>query len=145
MGSDRRAGLRTPTTQRRVLTEFLDDIASKQGTGVKYLVGTTMFLNENASDDFPMWRQYDLKTGSKGPACDFNMRNFLGTDGSVFVFEVTNRSAGTLAKARDRNTCEALWTLPAQVDSLARIWRINATLVQLSDDGTELMSLVGPS
>jgi hypothetical protein len=90
----------------RVLTEFLDDIASKQGTGV---------------------------------------RNFLGTDGSVFVFEVTNRSAGTLAMARDRNTCEALWTLPTQVDSLARIWRINATLVQLSDDGTELMSLVAPS
>jgi hypothetical protein len=87
----------------------------------------------------------DLKTESTGPACDFNMRNFLGTDGSVFVFEVTNRSAGTLAKARDRNTCEALWTLPAQVDSLARIWRINATLVQLSNDGTELMSLVPPS
>jgi hypothetical protein len=113
--------------------------------GVKYLVGSTMYLNENASDDFPMWRQYDLKTGNKGPACDFNMRNFLGTDGSVFVFEVTNRKAGLLAKARDLNTCEELWTVPSAVDSLGRIWRINTTLVQLSDDGTELTSLVAPS
>jgi hypothetical protein len=113
--------------------------------GMKYVVGQWIYLNETPSDDFPMWRQYDLKTGAKGSACDFNMRNFLGTDGSVFVFEVTNGKAGMLAKGRDRETCDTLWTLPAQVDSLARIWRINTTLVQLSDDGTKLTSLVAPS
>jgi hypothetical protein len=112
--------------------------------GMKYAVGRNMYLNETPSDAFPMWRQYDLETGAKGSACDFNMRNFLGTDGSVFVFEVTNRKAGMLAKARDRETCETLWTLPARVDSLARIWRIDDTLVQLSDDATELTSLVAP-
>jgi hypothetical protein len=92
-----------------------------------------------------MWRQYDLNTGAKGAACDFNMGNFLGSDGTVFVFKVTNRKAGLVAKARDRNTCETLWTLPAAVDSLAHVWRVNDTLVELSDDGTELTSLVAPS
>ena len=109
------------------------------------LVGTTVFVNENESDAFPMWRQYDLKTGTKGAACDFNMSNYLRTNGSVIVFEVTNLKAGLVAKARDLATCDTLWTLPSQVDSLARVWRVNATLVQLSDDRTELSSLVAPS
>jgi hypothetical protein len=113
--------------------------------GATRLVGTTLFVNENKSDAFPMWRQYDLKTGSKGPACDFNMSNFLGTNGSAIVFEVTNRQAGLVAKARDLATCETLWTLPSHVDSFARVWRVNTTLVQLSDDGTELSSMVAPS
>lgn len=120
--------------------ELLLDMPS----GNKVVVGDSILLNENKSDAFPMWRQYDLNTGAKGAACDFNMGNFLGSDGTVFVFEVTNRKAGLAAKARDRNTCETLWTLPAAVDSLAHVWRVNETLVQLSDDGTELMSLVAP-
>jgi hypothetical protein len=92
-----------------------------------------------------MWREYDLKTGDKGPACDFNMSNYLGTDGSVIVFGATNRKADVLAKARDLATCDTLWTVPSEADSLGRIWRVNTTLVQLSDDGTELMSLVPPA
>ncbi len=80
--------------------------------GVKYLVASTMLLNENNSDDFPMWRQFDLKNGDKGPACAFNMRNVLGTDGSVFVFAVTNRKTDFIVEARDRNTCDTVWTLP---------------------------------
>ncbi len=77
-------------------------------------------LNEENSDDFPMWRPFDLKNGAKGPACDF------------------------IVKARDRNTCDNVWTLPSAVDSLARVWRLNTTLVQSSGDGTELTSLVAP-
>jgi hypothetical protein len=113
--------------------------------GAIRLVGTTLFVNENKSEAFPMWRQYDLKTGAKGPACDFNMSNFLGINGSAIVFDVTNPEAGLVAKARDLATCDTLWTLPSQVNSLGRVWRINTTLVQLSDDGTELSSLVAPS
>jgi hypothetical protein len=113
--------------------------------GNKFVVGDSILLNENKSDTFPMWRQYDVNTGAKGAACDFNMGNFLGSDGSVFVFKVSNRKAGLVAKARDRNTCDTLWTLPSAVDSLAHIWRVNDTLVHLSDDGTELTSLVAPS
>jgi hypothetical protein len=113
--------------------------------GAIRLVGTTLFVNENKSEAFPMWRQYDLKTGTKGPACDFNMSNFLGINGSVIVFEVTNPEAGLVAKARDLATCDPLWTLPSRVESYAQVWRINKTLVRLSDDGTELSSLVAPS
>ena len=113
--------------------------------GAIRLVGTTLFVNENKSEAFPMWRQYDLKTGAKGPACDFNMSNFLGVNGSVIVFDVTNREAGLVAKARDLATCDTLWTLPSKVNSFGRVWRINTALVQLSDDGTELSSLVAPT
>jgi hypothetical protein len=113
--------------------------------GATHLAGTTLFVNENKSDAFPMWRQYDLKTGAKGAACDFNMSNFLGTNGSVIVFEVANPQAGLLAKGRDLATCDTVWTLPSRVDSAGRVWRVNATLVRLSDDGTELSSLVSPS
>ena len=113
--------------------------------GATRLVGTTLFVNENKSDAFPMWRQYDLKTGTKGQACDFNMSNFLGTNGSAIVFAVTNPKAGFVAKARDLVTCDTLWTLPSHVDSLGRVWRVNTALVRLSDDGTELSSLVARS
>jgi hypothetical protein len=113
--------------------------------GAIRLVGTTLFHNENKSQTFPMWRQYDLKTGAKGPACDFDMSNFLGTNGSVIVFDVTNPEAGLAAKGRDLATCDTLWTLPSKVNSFGRVWRINTSLVQLSDDGTELSSLVASS
>lgn len=107
-------------------------------------IGTIAFVNEATSLDFPEWRQYNLKTGEKGPACDFPLHNYIGTDGSVLVFEVTNREAGLLAKAYDLATCELLWKLPSAANSLARIWRVNTTLIQLSADGTELSSLVAP-
>ena len=132
-----------PTGQKAVFSpdgEKLMDLPD----GATELVGATLFVNENRSSTFPMWREYDLKTGDKGPACDFNMSNYLGTDGSVIVFGATNRKADVLAKARDLATCDTLWTLPSEATSLGRIWRVNTTLVQLSDDGTELMSLVPP-
>lgn len=105
-------------------------------------VGNTLLVNSTRSQAFPMWHQYDLKTGDQGSACDFPMHNYIGTDGSVFVFEVTNREAGLLATARDRVSCEKLWSIPSEPGSLDRVWRINNTLVQLSDDATQLNSLV---
>lgn len=112
--------------------------------GASELVGNTLLVNDTKSQSFPMWQQYDLKTGDQGSACDFPMQNYIGTDGSIFVFEVTNHNAGLLATARDRISCEKVWSIPSKPDSLARIWRINSTLIQLSDDGTELNSLVAP-
>jgi hypothetical protein len=64
-------------------------------------------------------------------------------DGVVLV--VTSPNANVVAKARDLATCDTLWTIPSQPNSLGRVWRVNTTLVQLSDDGTELVSLVAPS
>jgi hypothetical protein len=55
------------------------------------------------------------------------------------------RYVGRVAEAIDLATCDTLWTLTAPVGSFAQVWRVNTTLVQLSDDGTELVSLVAPS
>lgn len=109
------------------------------------LIGTKLLVDESGDYRFPQWGQYDLKSGAKGETCDFPMNRYLGTDGSVGVFRVDNPQVGLVAKAQDLTTCDTLWELPSQVGSLARVWRVNTTLVQLSDDGTELMSLVAPS
>jgi hypothetical protein len=52
------------------------------------LIGSQLFVNDSKSSAFPVWQPYDLQTGAKGKACDFNMANYLGTDGSVIVFDV---------------------------------------------------------
>lgn len=110
------------------------------------LVGSRLFVDETESPAFPRWGQYDLKTGVKGKTCEFDMGyRYLGTDGSVGVFRIDNPEVGLVAKAVDFATCDTLWELPSQVGSYARVWCINTTLVQLSDDGTELMSLAAPS
>lgn len=68
----------------------------------------------------------------------------FGYHGTALVFEVTNRNAGLLAYARDLDTCERLWELPAPLESLDRIWRIDGTVVHMSNNGTQLNSLVAP-
>jgi hypothetical protein len=50
-----------------------------------------------------------------------------------------------VTKARDLATCDTQWPLSSAVGSFRDVWRVNTTLVQLSDDGTELVSLVAPS
>jgi len=104
------------------------------------LVGSTLFVFLG-DPHFPKWAQFDLRTGERGPTCELDMYKYLGTDGQVAVFAVTNPAAPIVLKAADLNTCEILWRLPKQ-PGLGRVWRVNDTLVRLSDDGTELMSLV---
>ena len=113
--------------------------------GALALVGTTLMVNMTSSQEFPEWQQYNIRDGTAGHACDYPMHNYLGTDGSTLVFEVSNRNAELLAKAHDLNSCERLWTLPKEPDSLDRIWNIDGTLVQLANEGTELRSLVAPN
>jgi hypothetical protein len=108
------------------------------------LIGRTLFVRDS-SGAYPVWQQYDLMTGAKGKACEFDVDNYLGSFGSVAVFKVYNPGARLVAVARDPATCDVVWKIPSQAPSFGRIWRINTTLVQLSDDGTELMSLVAPS
>lgn len=111
-------------------------------------VGSNLFVNESDQSRFPSWRRFDLKSGqeSTGPTCDFDMgRRLLGTHGDIAVLAVTNPKAGFLAKAWKLTTCEPVWSLPAAVDSLARLWQIDGVLVALSADGTELYALDGRS
>jgi hypothetical protein len=63
----------------------------------------------------------------------------------VGVFESGNPNVGLVTKARDLATCDTQWPLSSAVGSFRDVWRVNTTLVQLSDDGTELVSLVAPS
>ncbi|CAA0138193.1 Uncharacterised protein [Mycolicibacterium vanbaalenii] len=114
--------------------------------GTLYLVGTTLMVDGGNSLAFPELQLYNMRDGTAaGPICDYPMHNYLGTDGSTLVFEVTNRNAELLAKAHDLHSCERLWTLPKEPDSLDRIWNIDGTLVQLANEGTELRSLVAPN
>jgi hypothetical protein len=87
-----------------------------------------------------------LQTGEQGKTCEHSLGHpYLGTDGTVAVFEDGSPHVGLLTQARDLTTCDTLWTITSPAGSFRDVWRINTTLVQLSDDGTELMSLVAPS
>ncbi|MDZ5085257.1 MULTISPECIES: hypothetical protein [Mycobacteriaceae] len=113
--------------------------------GTLHLVETTLMVDTGNSRDFPELQLYNMRDGtSEGSVCDYLMHNYIGTDGSILVFEVHNPSAEVLATASDLHSCERLWTLPKRVDSLDRIWNIDGTLVQLAEEGTELISLVSP-
>lgn len=91
------------------------------------------------------WRQFDLTTGKEGNACRPNMTGYVANDGSVGVFEtVRYETTGATTFAMDLNSCEKLWTTPVNPDSFHELWRIDNTLVELSDDGKELHSLVAP-
>lgn len=113
--------------------------------GTLYLVGTTLMVDAGNSLAFPELHLYDMRDGTTiGSVCDYLMHNYIGTDGSTLVFEVHNPGAEVLVTASDMRSCERLWTLPKRVDSLDRIWNIDGTLVQLTNEGTELISLVAP-
>ncbi|AKS36075.1 hypothetical protein AFA91_04585 [Mycolicibacterium goodii] len=110
------------------------------------LIGSTLYINESNNAQMPYWQPYDLNSGDKGKACEIDLgRKYLGTDGTTAVTAVTNPQVDLIAKAFDLKTCEMVWSLPKEANSLGRIWRIGDTLVQLSDDGTELNSLTAPN
>ncbi|WP_234820664.1 hypothetical protein [Mycolicibacterium goodii] len=109
------------------------------------LIGSTLYVNESNNAQMPYWQPYDLKSGEKGKPCEIELgEKYLGTDGTIAVRAVTNPQVDLIAKAFDLRTCEMVWSLPKEPNSFGRIWRIGDTLVRLSDDGTELNSLVAP-
>ncbi|MDZ5085256.1 MULTISPECIES: hypothetical protein [Mycobacteriaceae] len=113
-------------------------------SGAVALVGTTLMVNMTDSQEFPEWQQYSMRDGAAGPVCNFPMDDYVGHHDSTLVFEFSYVQGEVLLAARDLNSCDRLWTIPKEVDSLDRIWRIDGTLVQLTNEGTELRSLVAP-
>jgi len=107
------------------------------------LIGSRLFVQEPANGAERHWQQYDLQTGAKGRACEADMLGYIGSDGAVAVLKNGNANIGLVTKAIDLQTCDTLWTLRSE-GSFRNVWRVGATLVQLSDDGTQLMSLVAP-
>ena len=109
------------------------------------LVGSTLMVEMTDSAIFPEWQQYNMRDGSQGPVCEFPMGHYLGHHESTLVFEYNYYGDEVLMAARDLDSCERLWTLPKEPDSLDRIWYIDGTLVQLAAEATELRSLVAPT
>jgi hypothetical protein len=121
------------------------DVSGDRPHGMQ-LIGTTLWVGEKSNIDESHFQPYDLRTGDEGKPCPFNMINgYLGTDGSVFVRVPSNQESDDLAQAYDLATCDKVWSIPRTVGSSAEVTRIGDTLVQLSNDGTGLMSLVAPS
>jgi hypothetical protein len=121
------------------------DLGGERPNGMQ-LIGTTLWVGETSDANAAHFQSYDLRTGDKGKPCAFDMIDgYLGTDGSVFVRSPWNQKSDDLAQAYDLATCDKVWSIPRAVGSSGEVTRIGDTLVQLSDDGTELMSLVTPS
>ncbi|TRW88931.1 hypothetical protein FK535_01250 [Mycolicibacterium sp. 018/SC-01/001] len=92
------------------------------------------------------WAQYNVQTGTWGKRCtNLDMDGgYIGSDGRIAVTSDGNPTIGLDTEATDLDTCERLWVISSAPGSWRDVWRINNTLVQLSDNGTELMSLVAP-
>ncbi|MDG4668381.1 hypothetical protein [Mycobacterium sp. 236(2023)] len=111
------------------------------------LLGSRLIVDADESST-RSWGQYDIHTGAKGKRCNnLDMDSgYIGYDGkSIAVTSDGNQTVGLDTEATDFDTCERLWTISSPPGSFRDVWRINTTLIQLSDDGTELMSLVAPS
>lgn len=106
-------------------------------------IGSFLFVSQSGVVDH--WAQYDLRTGEELRQCDSVTSLYVGSDGEVGIFSDGDPRIPQETRAVDLATCTVNWTLTSPPGSFRRVWRINTTLVQLSDDGTELMSLVAPS
>ncbi|AKS32939.1 hypothetical protein AFA91_14755 [Mycolicibacterium goodii] len=113
------------------------------------LIGHRLFAPESEWDGpvkVRRWRQFDLRTGEEGNTCRPNMQWYIANDSQVGVFETSQHdSTGATFFGMDLTTCEKLWTVPVNWESFHRLWRIDDTLVELSDAGKELHSLVAPA
>lgn len=123
--------------------EKLADISRFEPGDTALLIGATLIAGGPSFDHDP--QQYDLATGAKGKACKVTLSNYVATDGKVAIFDSDIPNVGLATKAVDLATCDVLWSIESPVGSFRAVWRIDDTLVQLSDDGTELMSLVAPT
>jgi hypothetical protein len=112
--------------------------------GTIQLMGSTLWVGADTGGS-PRAQPYDLRSGNAGTPCNFDLNGYLGTDGSVALRAPTNAKSDDLAQAFDLATCGLAWAIPRPAGSLARLIAVGDTLVQLSDDGTELMSLIAPS
>lgn len=126
----------------------LVQVPDQELTQNSVLIGDRLFAPESNWEGpvkVRKWRQFDLTTGEERNTCRSNMSQYLANDGSVGVFETDrNDVTGATIFAMDLTACEELWTMPVDPDSFHRLWRIGDTLVELSDDGRELHSLVAP-
>lgn len=111
-----------------------------------YLIGTRLWISDETNSLHYVYRAHDIPSGAIGKPCPLDFSDYRGTDGAVIVRAPTgsdNAAVGQpLAQAYNLTTCELAWTIPRPPGSLGTVERLGDTLVRLSDDGTELFSLV---
>lgn len=104
------------------------------------LIGSGLFVG----DPYEGVKQWSLETGLPGATCQWGIDSYIGTDGRVGLFNRGNPTVGLQITAHEFSTGAKLWTWNSPPGTFRAVQRINTTLVQLSDDATELMSLVDP-
>ena len=112
-----------------------------------YLIGTRLWISDDKTNTLHyVYRAHDISSGAIGKPCPLDFSDYLGTDGAVIVRAPRGSekaaSGQPLAQAYNLTTCELAWTIPRPPGSLSTVERLGDTLVRLSDDGTELFSLV---
>ena len=119
------------------------DIDDGRSHGI-HLIGDTLWVSESDVTQSTVYRPYDMRTGDKGEPCEFDLGvGYLGSDGVVAVRAPVNLKSDLLADAYDLTTCERVWSIPRN-GPFGRVTRVGDTLVRVSDDGTEIFSLVSP-
>lgn len=104
------------------------------------LLGTRLWLSAGDLDS----ERYDLTTGERLANCAATSTAYVGNDGTVGVFAEGTHEVGLKISGRDLTTCELMWSTSSPPGAYRALWRINTTLVQSSDDASELASLVAP-
>jgi hypothetical protein len=111
-----------------------------------FLIGTKLWISDETNSVHYKYRSHDISSGAIGKPCPLDFSDYLGTDEAVIVRAPRGRaeaaSGQPLAQAYNLTTCEVAWTIPRPPGSLGTVERLGDTLVRLSDDGTELFSLV---
>lgn len=116
--------------------------SSTTGGNDTLMIGPRLFTRQSGL--VSRWAQYDLRSGEERQQCDKLTSFYVGSDGEVGIFSEGDSRNGVETRAVDLATCTISWSITSPPGSFRDVWRINTTLVQLSDDGTELMSLVAP-
>ncbi len=104
-------------------------------------IGARFFVRVSNSGN-PKWTQYDLRTGAEGSTCELPMDRYIAGDEKTAILGRASPGAEFVARGVDLDSCETLWRIPSQPNSHSLITRVNTTLIQVSDDGKELMSLL---
>ena len=134
------------TAAGRLVTEIP---ANQVSTDFK-TIGTKLYVKQpNTADQFQLWQQWDLLTGTPGATCNFDLGGgYVGSDGTTVLSD--NDVAGTAAAtptdapysiktmAIDWSTCKILWT----GENRSRIWQVGTGLITRNLAGDLLTSLV---
>lgn len=120
----------------------LFDVSGARPSGLQ-MVGKTLYIGDASGSGS---QAYDMTSGAMVGNCEFDVSPvLLGTDGVVAVRAPANPRADDAAKAYNLDSCRLSWSIPRPPGSLGKVFRVNTTLVELSDDGTKLTSLVAPN